>query len=111
MGAGSTLRRHGVGLPLAALLWRASGASATRSPLEFVGFWQFNIHAKLGAGGVLPCFQNHREPPEVGLQRRYAFRVLQSDRPNRVRKAISHRHLSSPVDLCALAANRFLIDR
>jgi hypothetical protein len=29
MGAGSTLRRHGAGFPLAALLWRRSGASAT----------------------------------------------------------------------------------
>jgi hypothetical protein len=29
MGAGSTLRRHTAGFPLAALFWRASGASAT----------------------------------------------------------------------------------
>jgi hypothetical protein len=29
MGADSTLRRHGAGFPLIALLWRASGASAT----------------------------------------------------------------------------------
>ncbi len=29
MGVGSTLRRHGAGFPFAAVLWRASGASAT----------------------------------------------------------------------------------
>src|SRR6266853_1472703 len=31
-GAGATCRRHSVGFPLAALFWRASGASATWSP-------------------------------------------------------------------------------
>ena len=30
--AGSTRRGHSAGLPVAALLWRACGASATRSP-------------------------------------------------------------------------------
>src|SRR3977135_2815160 len=34
LGAGSTRRRHRAGFRLAALLWRASGASATWSPLE-----------------------------------------------------------------------------
>ena len=33
-GAGSTLRRHSAGFPLAALVWRASGALATWSPPE-----------------------------------------------------------------------------
>ena len=47
--AGSTRRRHSAGFPLAALLWRASGASSTWSPLEL----RYGRH--INANSTRPC--------------------------------------------------------